>query len=90
MADDPYTDDEYDDTYKEVHRDEPRRDQYAGDAATEESDDRRGDGFWDVGIVTALVLGGLALVVFPEPATTITGVLLVTIGVSLAVLNAVG
>jgi hypothetical protein len=49
-----------------------------------------GDGFWDVGVVTALVLGGLALVVFPEPATTITGVLLVTIGVSLAVLNAFG
>jgi len=64
------------------------------DSATEptatETPDEGGDGFWDVGVVTALVLGGLALVVFPEPATTITGVLLVTIGVSLAVLNAVG
>ena len=31
MAKDPYTDDEYDDTYKEVHGDEPARDQYADD-----------------------------------------------------------
>lgn len=64
------------------------------DSATETTatgtHDEGGDRFWDVGVVTALVLGGLALVVFPEPATTITGVLLVTIGVSLAVLNAFG
>ncbi|WP_137286086.1 DUF308 domain-containing protein [Halorussus salinisoli] len=37
MPNDPYTDDEYDDTYKKVHGDEPARDQYAGDEATDDT-----------------------------------------------------
>jgi len=32
VSDNPYTDDEYDDTYKEVHGDEPTRDQYTEEA----------------------------------------------------------
>ena len=31
MPNDPYTDDEYDDTYKEVHGDEPTRDRYTNE-----------------------------------------------------------
>jgi hypothetical protein len=63
------------------------------DGATGTTDDRRsddstGDGFWDFGVITTLVAVGLALVVFPEPATTVTGVLMLTVGLSLAVLNA--
>ncbi|UPV76599.1 hypothetical protein M0R89_18880 (plasmid) [Halorussus limi] len=57
---------------------------------TRTTDGDDGDGFWDFGIITTLVLLGLALVVFPEPATTVTGILMVGVGVSLAVLNTLG
>lgn len=61
----------------------------AEDGATDGTDDGRGDGFWDLGVVTTLVVVGLGLVVFPEPATTIAGVLLLATGVSLGVLDLV-
>ncbi|MFC4551365.1 MULTISPECIES: hypothetical protein [Halorussus] len=45
MAKDPYTDDEYDDTYREVHGDEPVRDRYAEDA-TDDTFFPSGGGGW--------------------------------------------
>jgi hypothetical protein len=36
VSDNPYTDDEYDDTYKKVHGDDPARDQYAEDETTDD------------------------------------------------------
>lgn len=50
MSDNPYTDDEYDDTYKEVHGDEPPRDQY-----TEETTD---DTFFPSGVGNSLSPSG--------------------------------
>ena len=129
MANDPYTDDEYDDTYKEVHGDEPARDQYAGDDSTSDTffpsgaggrlsgwgiwptrstsnptdteygdgeeygeggprrtgegvsgDDDDGGSWWDEGLITLLLVGGLALFLFPEPATSAVGIVLMGIG----------
>lgn len=124
MPNDPYTDDEYDDTYKEVHGDEPTRDQYTDEATddtffpsgvggsfspsgwgiwptndpvdadygeretegesraregvgTEESD----DGSWlDEGLISLLLVAGVVLFLFPEPATSAIGIGLVTLG----------
>lgn len=59
------------------------------ETAAEPGDDRKGDGFWDFGVVTTLVVVGLALIVFPEPATSIFGGLFLAIGVSLWVLDMV-
>ncbi|WP_135825341.1 hypothetical protein [Halorussus ruber] len=129
MADDPYTDDEYDDTYKEVHGDEPARDQYAGEEATDDTffpsgvgsslypsgwgiwpagdavdataEEDRGeaetagkydtasgtgtddseDSWWDVGLIGTLLVVGVALFLFPEPATSALGIGLITLGV---------
>jgi hypothetical protein len=128
VSDNPYTDDEYDDTYKEVHGDEPARDQYAGTEGTDDtffpsgagtggslspsgwgiwptsdtadttaegnydetgtrSDDRPATGdtddesWWDVGLIGGLLLVGVALFLFPEPATSAIGIGLITLGV---------
>lgn len=123
MANDPYTDDEYDDTYKKVHGDEPARDQYAGDDATDDAffpsraggrlsswglwptgssgntadaeyggaetggggggvstDEDEGGSWWDEGLITLLLVGGLALFLFPEPATSAVGIVLMGVG----------
>ena len=61
MTNDPYTDDEYDDSYKEVHGDEPTKDQYT-DETTDDAlfpsgvSDRfspSGWGIWPTGGTTA-------------------------------------
>jgi hypothetical protein len=115
MADDPYTDDEYDDTYKEAHGDEPTRDQYT-DGATDDTflpsgvgdtmapsgwgiwpsnepdaDERTtaatggttgsDDGSWlDEGLIGTFLLVGVILFFFPEPATTLTGIVMILVG----------
>ena len=123
MANDPYTDDEYDETYKDVHGDEPARDKYAGDDGTADtffpsgtggrlsgwgiwprrstqsaadaeygerdsrgaregiSTDDEGGSWWDEGLITLLLVGGLALFLFPEPATSAVGIVLTGIAV---------
>ncbi|MFC4451619.1 hypothetical protein [Halorussus aquaticus] len=122
MANDPYTDDEYDDTYREVHGDEPTRDEYTDDGATDDTffpsgvggslyptgwgvwpggdtvdadyDGTEGEydgqtaranddegSWWDEGLIGALLLVGVVLFLFPEPATSAIGIGLVTIGV---------
>lgn len=118
MANDSYTDDEYDDTYEEVHGDEPARDQYdeedndaffgpavggwypAGwgiwptgdtvdadeeyadeayeDEAYEEDED---DSWWDEGLIATLLVVGVGLFLFPEPATSAIGMALIATGV---------
>ncbi|NEU58142.1 hypothetical protein [Halorussus sp. MSC15.2] len=52
------------------------------------ADEGSGDGFWDVGVAAALAVVGAALVLFPEPATTVTGFLLLAFAISLVVLDA--
>lgn len=37
--------------------------------------------FWDEGIVTVLIVGGAILFLFPEPATSAVGVLMMGFGV---------
>lgn len=117
MSDNPYTDDEYDDTYKEVHGDEPTRDQYteeatddtffpsgvgnslypsgwgiwpAGDANDAASESEVGeydetstddDGWLGEGVAGILLLVGVVLFFFPEPATSALGIGLIVLGV---------
>lgn len=134
MANDPYTDDEYDDTYEEVHGDEPARDRYADEAedrglfaydpswgiwpagwgmwprSDTVDDDREyggeryaeydeagydetaydattydedeGDGsWWDEGLIATLLVVGVVLFLFPEPATSAVGIALLAVGV---------
>lgn len=130
MANDPYTDDEYDDTYKKVHGDEPARDQYAGDDATDDTffpsraggrlsgwglwptrstgntadaeyggaetagagegtptAENEGGSWWDEGLITLLLVGGLALFLFPEPVTSAVGLVLMGAGVVLGIVD---
>lgn len=127
MASDRYTDDEYDDTYEEVHGDEPARDQYAEQTdddgffpyapgwgfwpagwgfgmtggtvdadeepygeydhdeydrdetayAAEEDD----ESWWDEGLIGLLLVVGVVLFLFPEPATSALGIGLIAVGV---------
>jgi len=117
MPSDPYTDDEYDSTYEDVHGDEPARDQHvdettddnffpsgagdrlnpagwgvwpssrAGDAEYAETgetatgDESEDGGWWDEGLISLLLVGGLVLFLFPEPATSAVGVLMMGAGV---------
>lgn len=125
MANDPYTDDEYDDTYRELHGDEPARDEYvddrddggffpygmgwgywpagwglwpAGDTvdADQEYDEREeygydrtegvgaedeDEGTWlDEGLIATLLIVGLVLFLFPEPATSAVGIAMLAVG----------
>lgn len=124
MAKDPYTDDEYDDTYKEVHGDEPPKDQFTNQATDDtffpsgvggalspsgwglwpsktaadteygDHEDRSGpeasgvsrrdesdDGWLTEGAITMLLVIGVALFLFPEPATSAVGIGLIAVGV---------
>lgn len=116
MARDPYTDDEYDETYRKVHGDDPVKDQYANDATDDsffpsgltgmypsnwrqtgpatvdaeygepggnsEYETRdTGDSMWDEGLISLLLVGGLALFLFPEPTTSAVGVVMMGVGV---------
>lgn len=119
MAKDPYTDDEYDDTYREVHGDEPARDQYtdrttddtffpfgAGgsmfrsgrglwpggtttepeydetspDASAVTGDESEDDSWWDEGLIGTVLVVGVVLFLFPEPATSALGIGLIAVG----------
>jgi hypothetical protein len=133
VSDNPYTDDEYDDSYKNVHGDEPTRDQYADRDATDDTffpsgvgnslypsgwgiwpagdandagtgseagdeyedsateyDQRAAedDGWLGEGIAGTLLLVGVVLFLFPEPATSALGIGLVTLGVLVWVADA--
>ncbi|MFC7079078.1 hypothetical protein [Halorussus caseinilyticus] len=89
MTNDPYTDDEYDDTYEKVHGDEPTRDQYT-DEATDETPrtdtattdaDEDDDSWLSEGLIGTFLLVGVALFFFPEPATSAVGIAMVAMGV---------
>lgn len=122
MARDPYTDDEYDDTYKEVHGDEPAKDQYtnqatddtffpsgvgstlspsgwglwpsntAADAEYGDNEARGGpeardtsetedEGWLTEGVISMVLVIGVALFLFPEPVTSAVGIGLIAVGV---------
>jgi hypothetical protein len=125
MANDPYTDDEYDDTYKKVHGDEGAREQYTDDgtddtffptgranrfapsgwgiwptsntadaeyadrgaggpesqSARRDAERTEGDGWLDEGLIGLVLVAGIALFLFPEPATSAVGIVLITLGV---------
>ncbi|WP_276302412.1 hypothetical protein [Halorussus lipolyticus] len=126
MSDNPYTDDEYDSTYKDVHGDEEAREKYtgdemgdsffpssvggslspsgwgiwpAGDAADATAEEDRAEtgadydtanetgaddsdgSWWDVGLIGTLLVVGVALFLFPEPATSAIGIGLIALGV---------
>lgn len=128
MSNDPYTDDEYDSTYEDVHGDEPARDQYTSDGVTDDTffpsgvggtlsptswgvwpggdtvdadydgtegdrpatddgvstageQDDEDDGTWlDEGLIGLVLVVGVVLFLFPEPATSALGMALVAIG----------
>ncbi|MFC7139016.1 hypothetical protein ACFQMA_04080 [Halosimplex aquaticum] len=66
--------------YRDPDTDDPA---LAGERADRESY-RGGDddgGWWDEGLITALIVAGAVLFVIPEPATSGIGILLLAIGV---------
>ena len=78
MKDDkPYTEGEYEDDSLEY------ADGRYDDTAATENESRWGDG-----LVSLLLLGGAALFLFPEPSTSVLGILLVVAGVVLWAVNA--
>lgn len=44
-------------------------------------DTSTGDGRWEGGLVSLLLIAGVLLVVFPEPATSLLGIVLVVAGI---------
>lgn len=87
MSNDPYTDDR-DEAYEVEYRDDEYS-EVASDDAGATADERGGDGWWDEGLVGLLLVAGLALLLFPEPATSGIGVGLLSVGAALWVLDAV-
>ena len=74
------TGDEYDDRAFEPD-DDVARTTAAGDDEMVYASGRRGDDSWlGEGVGVALVLVGVLLFLFPEPATSLTGVLLIVAG----------
>lgn len=57
------------------------REDAGGDPVRRGDDSYTDDGQWESGLVTLLLVGGVALVVFPEPATSLLGIVLVIVGV---------
>lgn len=85
MNDDPYTDDDVESTYD---------DQMTAGYTTVDADEkhltaeaRDDDSWWDEGLVTLLLVAGVALFVFPEPATSALGLALIAVGVAFWVLD---
>jgi len=66
---------------------EKRRDEYEGEVYDEEGTagvadaDESDDSWWDEGLISLLLVGGLVLFLFPEPATSAIGVLMMGAGV---------
>ena len=46
-------------------------------------DDEKSDSWWDVGLITLLLVAGVILFVFPEPVTSGLGILLILTGAAL-------
>jgi hypothetical protein len=55
----------------------------------ETTDQQGGDGWWDAGLVGTLLVVGLAMFLFPEPASSGIGVALMLIGAAIWVLDVV-
>ena len=68
--DEPYTEASYDDESAEF------ADGRYDDTAAEENESR-----WDDGLVALLLISGVILFVFPEPATSMLGIALIVLGV---------
>ena len=70
--------------YEEEGRydEEPRYDEtgYEGAGDSPHDDDDNGS-LWDESLITLLIIGGVVLFLFPEPATSALGILLLAIGV---------
>ncbi|MFB6163825.1 MAG: hypothetical protein ABEJ31_01565 [Haloarculaceae archaeon] len=52
-------------------------DEYAGERPAAAADD---DGWWDEGLISLTLLVGVALFLFPEPATSVLGIALIFLG----------
>ena len=63
---------------------------YVGDAPTEDTPDEGyvgdasgedGGSWWEEGVITVILITGVVLFLFPEPATSMLGIVLIVIGV---------
>ncbi|WP_247731039.1 hypothetical protein [Halovivax limisalsi] len=54
---------------------------YSEEAAYENADEDADGSLWDEGLITLLIVAGVVLFLFPEPATSALGILLLSIGV---------
>lgn len=58
-------------------------DDVSEDRYDESTDAEKSDSWWDVGLITLLLVAGVVLFVFPEPVTSGLGILLVLTGAAL-------
>ena len=64
-----------------ARRAEVRADEEADDGVSKSSPDEGSNGsLWDEGLITLLIVGGVILFLFPEPATSALGVVLLFVG----------
>lgn len=74
---------------EDVYEDE----MYAGDNTLAETEDdeyeSEDDSWWDEGLITLLLVGGVILFLFPEPATSAIGVLLIGVGLIAWIVDAI-
>ncbi|RDI70552.1 hypothetical protein [Halopelagius longus] len=84
-GDDHVTGDEDHDTVApetERYRDEgPNDDRLAGEGHDDRPSGNDGDSWLDEGLITLLIVGGALLFLFPEPATSAVGIVLLGIGI---------
>lgn len=68
------------DSRSDQYGDEPHQEEYEGVDDGPYDEDTDGS-LWDEGLITLLIVAGAVLFLFPEPATSGLGVLLLSIGV---------
>lgn len=65
---------------------------YLDEGGYDEHHDREdpGNPLWDESLIALLLVGGVALLLFPEPATSALGVVLIALGVLAWLIDAIG
>lgn len=71
---------------------QPAGGQYLNEGGYDEEHARRdpGNPLWDESLIVLLLVAGVALLLFPEPATSAVGVLLIAAGIVAWLVDAIG
>ena len=81
--DDAYEDEMYDEGAHGARTSDDR-------AVDESRAEREGNGWWDEGLISMLLIVGVVLLLFPEPATSTLGVVLIIAGLVAALIDWIG